>query len=224
MAAKKRIDGKSFTISFILLLVSFLMLQAMASRGKPVVIAVNLENLPMQIKGMKGIEDSFSEAIYRSLNADKNIYRHYRDMGGRQASLYIGYYGTAKGGRTSHDPLFCMPSQGWALVNSREINIKSGYYPEGVPVKYLLAIKDGRMMTSIYWYQTDGNKVLSNGIRQNLMRFVGLVLHNRNDGAFVQIMVAGGREDTAYAEAFARDFAKEVMEMLPKYWPQEVDS
>ncbi len=154
-----------------------------STRGKPKVVETNLEKLPMEISGMQGVDDSFPESIYRDLNADMNVYRHYRSRDGGQVDLYIGYYGTAKGGRTLHNPIGCLSSQGWGLQESREIKLKCGNYPDGVPVNYLLSTKGDSSITMIYWYQSAGTKVLSNGIRQNIQRFKDMIFRNRNDGA-----------------------------------------
>ena len=41
----------------------------------------------------------------------------------------------------------------------------------------------------LHWYQSEGTKVLSTGIKQNIQRFIGRVFSNRNDGGFVRVSV-----------------------------------
>lgn len=202
-------------------LVTLCLTVAISFRGKPAVVETNLEKLPLEISGMQGVDDSFSESVYKELNADKNVYRHYRSRDGKQLDLYIGYYGTAKGGRTGHNPIGCLPSQGWGLQESREIKLKSGYYPDGVPVNYLLSVKGDSCMTTINWYQSDGTKVFSNGIRQNIHRFLGMIFRNRNDGAFVRITVLSDKDDSSAAKAVATYFSERILNLLPNYWPVE---
>jgi EpsI family protein len=190
----------------------------------PVVVQTNLEKLPMVINGMQGMDDSFSDAVYKELSADKHIYRHYRSVDGKQVDLYIGYYGTAKGGRTGHNPMACLPSQGWGLTEAREIILKSRDYPDGVPVRYLLSSKGDTTLTTICWYQSDARKVLSNGIKQNIESFLGRVFRNRNDGAYVQITVLSDQGETEVAKGIAKSFSEHLLDLLPQYWPVENES
>ena len=109
-------SNKSFTLSLIILLATIASVGAIASRVEPVVVKTNLENLPMEIAGFKATEDFLPESVYKKLNADKHVYRHYRSADGKQVDLYIGYYGTAKGGRTGHNPYACLPGAGWGVA------------------------------------------------------------------------------------------------------------
>jgi EpsI family protein len=86
----------------------------------------------MEIAGFKATEDSFSDAVYKELNADMHVYRHYRSDDGRQVDLYIGYYGTAKGGRTPHNPYGCLPGAGWGIVEDQRIDLIVDNYPDSI--------------------------------------------------------------------------------------------
>lgn len=221
MTKNFKIANQSFVIAIAMLLFTLSLIVALSTRGKPVVVMTNLEKLPMEINGMQGVDDSFPESVYRLLNADKHIYRHYLARDAMQVDLYIGYYGTAKGGRTIHTPMVCLPSQGWGLQESSNITLKSGYYPEGVPVNYLLSTNGDSSITTIYWYQSAGTKVLSNGIRQNIQRFRDKFFRNRNDGAFVQITLVADKKDAADAKKSAVIFSEQILNLLPNYWPVE---
>jgi len=202
------------------LMLALVMVLLLSLRGNPVVVETNLD-LPMEINGMVGSEDSFPESVYQELNADKNVYRHYRSKDGRQVDLYIAYFGTAKGGRTGHSPLFCLPSQGWGVQDSREIILESSYYPHGVAVNYIYSTKGDSALITIYWYQSARTKVLSSGIKQNVQRFLGMILHNRNDGAFVRVTIDSDKEGAGEAMKLAKSFSERIVELLPSYWPVE---
>jgi EpsI family protein len=216
-----RISNRTFFTALSLMALTLAVSLLISSRGMPRVVDTNLEELPMEINGLHGIDDSFPEAVFRELNADKNLYRHYRSPDDRELDLYIGYYGTAKGGRTGHNPFGCLPGQGWGVVESGEIMIKSHVYPDGVPVNYLLSTKGDSCLTTIYWYQTAGTKVVSNGVRQNIQRFMGMIFRNRNDGAFVRITMLSDRDNAGKAKEFASSFSQRVFSLLPGYWPVE---
>lgn len=213
--------NKSFVISLATMLAALFITAAISMRGKPVIVETNLEKLPMEINGILGVDDSFPESVYTLLNTDVIVFRHFRYPDGSQLDLYIGYYGTSKGGRTIHTPLACMPSQGWGLQESREIILKCKYYPEGISVNYLLSTKGDTSIVSIYWYQSSGTKVLSSGFKQNIQRFLDMVSRNRNDGAFVRITIEAGKGEVGEALIKAKSFSEQVLNLLPSYWPLE---
>lgn len=214
-------DNKAFISALAILLLTLGITGAIAKRGVPSVVATNLEKLPMEIMGMRGTEDSFDEAIYQELNADRHVYRHFRDEEGRQVSLYIGYYGTAKGGRTPHNPYACLPAAGWGITKTNMVQLKPNYYPDGVKVNYILAQKGDLYETVLHWYQASGDKVLASGLQQNIQRLISRVTRNRNDGAFVRVSIFSQEEDVSAALGLAGTFAENILDLLPGYWPVE---
>jgi len=218
-------SNRTFLISVVVLLLTLGSVTVLNSRGVPMVVKTNLEKIPMHIDAFQGVEDSFPDSVYRELNADCHVYRHYTDPEGNRVSLYIGYYGTAKGGRTGHNPYACLPSGGWVILDAYPVDIVTadGESPNGrtCKVNYILSEKEGVFETVLHWYQSDGNKVLSNGVQQNIGRFFGRVFHNRNDGAFVRVTVSGREREIDESKAEAMKFAGKVITLLPRYWPEE---
>lgn len=212
---------KAISWSVSILLTTIILIFAISRRGEPVVVETNLEKLPMVISGFTGTEDFFSRSVYKELNADKHVYRHYRSDDGREVNLYIGYYGTAKGGRTGHNPYGCLPGAGWGIVDSSRLKVNSNLNPDGVYINRIVARKGDRYETSFHWYQSAGTKVLSNGIQQNIERFKGRILYNRNDGAFVSVSVSTGEKGIEDAYLLGKGFAERVLDLLPSYWPIE---
>lgn len=214
-------SNKSFYTSLIILLTTIVLVALISRRGEPVVVKTNLENLPMEIADYKSTEYFFPASVYKELNADKHVYRHYRNPDGKQVDVYIGYYGTAKGGRTGHNPYACLPGGGWGIVDSKMVSLKTKYYPQGVTINYILARKGETYETVIHWYQSAGNRVLSTGIQQNVERFIGRTFYNRNDGAFVRVSVFGKEEHLEEADLLTKSFAEKILDLLPEYWPIE---
>lgn len=212
---------KAFTLSIVGMLVTLMLVGFISIRPNPVVVRTNLDDLPMQIAGYRGKEGTFPVSVYRELNADKHVYRHYLSGDGNQLDLYIGYYGTAKGGRTSHNPYACLPGAGWAIVDSRKVKIRQTSPFPDVEVNYVLSRRNGFNSVMVHWYQIAGVTVVSTGIQQNIERFWGRLLHNRNDGAFVRVTMQVPDELVAAAEAKVTDFAGLILQRLPSYWPVE---
>lgn len=211
---------RHFLFAVLVLSLTLAFVAKIAARGDPVVFKTNLENLPMHLAGYQGVEDSFPQEVYDTLRADLHLYRHYRKPQ-EELSLYIGYYGTAKGGRTGHNPFGCLPGAGWGIVDSRTIILKPGYHPQGVEVNAVVARRGEVYNVMLYWYQSAGTKVLATGLQQNLQRFQGRLLHNRNDGAYVQVYAMVDEQDLANIQERLAAFAVEVLELLPAYWPEE---
>jgi len=213
--------NKSFFTSVTILVIAIAFVILISQRGEPTVVKTNLENLPMEIAGYKGTEDFFPDSVYKELNADRHVYRHYRNAEGKAIDLYVGYYGTAKGGRTGHNPYACLPGGGWGIMESGQVSLKTNNYPKGISLNYILARKGETYETVLHWYQSAGNKVLSTGIQQNIERFKGRVFYNRNDGAFVRVSVFGKEESLKEANLLVQSFAEKVLDILPEYWPLE---
>jgi EpsI family protein len=214
-------DRRSFVVAAVVLSLTLLGVFKVATRGVPVVLHTNLENLPMQIAEYQGREDYFAKSIYEELQADRHVYRHYQSPEGQKVDLYIGYYGTAKGGRTGHNPFACLPGAGWGIVENGTIVLKPSYYPQGISVNYVVSRKGDTYNVMLHWYQSARTKVLVTGLQQNLQRFTGRVLHNRNDGAFVQVSALAAEQELSLTKERVTAFALETLELLPNYWPVE---
>jgi len=215
--------NQSFIITLVILAISSIGILALAQRGTPVVVKTNLENLPMEILGFTGTEDFFDDSIYEELNADRHVYRHYRSGDGRQVDLYIGYYGTAKGGRTPHNPYACLPGAGWGIIRNTTVELTRNNSTDVETVNFITSQK-GEVYDVVYhWYQSDGDKVLSNGIEQNIQRFMGRILHNRNDGAFVRVSSITSKDRLEQTNEMVKNFSQEMLRLLPEYWPVEED-
>lgn len=215
------ISNKTYGICLVSLLATLMITGLLSLRPTPVIARTNLEYLPMEIGGYRGTDDTFPESVNRELNADKQLYRHYRSSDGSQLDLYIGYYGTAKGGRTGHNPYACLPSAGWAIVDSRKVKIPRASPSSDAEVNYVLARRNGINTVMVHWYQTAGATVMATGFLQNIERFWGRLLRNRNDGAFIQITTQVPDEQVVESWSKVRNFAGLVVQLLPGYWPLE---
>ncbi len=215
------ISNKAYGICLLSLIATVVVVGLLTVRPAPVIARTNLEYLPKEIAGYRGVDDVFPEAVNRELDADKQIYRHYRSGDAGQLDLYIGYYGTAKGGRTGHNPYACLPGAGWAIVDSRKIRINQPNKSSPAQLNYVQARRDGVNTVMVHWYQSAGSTVMSSGIQQNIERFWGRVLRNRNDGAFVQVTAQVPDAKLADGAARVQAFSGVVLTLLPDYWPIE---
>ncbi len=214
-------NNKFFFSALVFLLLTAAMVLMIARRGVPEVVETKLENLPMVIAGYQGVEDRFSQEVYDVLDADIHLYRHYLSSDGIRLSLYLGYYGTAKGGRTGHNPYACLPGAGWGILQNERVRIYPSSSPDGVDINFVVAGKDGTKNVMLHWYQTAGSKILTSGLSQNIERFKGRVLHNRNDGAYVQVNATVSDDQISAIKEEMAEFVSNLLEILPQYWPEE---
>lgn len=213
--------NKQFVVTILVLGFSIVAAASIASRKPPVVIETNLENIPMKIGKYKAEEDVFPQSVYDELNADKHVYRHYTSPSGDVIDLYIGYYSTAKGGRTGHNPNACLPGAGWGIIKEQKVALDTAYKGAKEKVNYVVSKNSDVYNVMLHWYQANGTKVLDSGIEQNIERFLGQVIYNKNDGAFVRVSTYSQKGEIRNAKALIKSFAEKILIELPKYWPVE---
>lgn len=202
-----------FFVSLIALFLTLGSVIYLSGRPLPEVVEKRLDNLPYTIGTWEGKDFSFDQIIIDELDTDESVARNYIDRNNNYIIiLYIGYYGTKKGGRTGHNPNSCYPSSGWNIISDTSANVI-----EGGRVNRLL-VKKGDMIQTIYhWYQ-DEDKIIQSGIEQNINRFINKVRLNRDDGAFVRISIDGRSEG---AEETLIQFGRLLMPLIAENWPVE---
>jgi len=210
---------RSYPVSVFLLGLALIGIFTMALRPTLVVTEVRLDHLPMTIGSLTGTKLRFDVSVYTVLNADGNVLRNYRSQDGRVINLYIGYYGTAKGGRAKSAPQYCYTGQGWSIERWDKVSID----PPGtgkVQINRMIVKKRAERQLVYFWHQSEAT-VMRTGWEQNLYKFKHRLLYNRNDGAFVRVSMTlpeGKREET---EQRAREFSRAVVPLLSQFWPVE---
>ena len=82
-----------------------------------------LAGLPSQVGSWISIEIPLDAAVESMLQADFNLQRTYVHPLGDVIWFYVGYYGTARGGRPEHLPRTCYRAHGWNIVAKRALDI-----------------------------------------------------------------------------------------------------
>ena len=81
-----------------------------------------LRTLPERIDGWHGSSIPVEKTVESILRADANLQRIYQHrLSSEIIWLYVGYYGTTRGGRPEHTPRGCYTGAGWAIVTSRTL-------------------------------------------------------------------------------------------------------
>jgi len=204
------------------MLVAFIFVQKIHSSSNVEIIEKNLDKLPHEIGNFMGIDIKMDDAVVKELNTDVYVFREYVDDKGEKITLYIGYYGTKKGGRTGHNPGGCYPGSGWAILDNTKVEVPvSPNGNERMILLNALQVKKGVIREKVYhWYQSNGDEILSSGIEKNLYRFISKIIYNRNDGAFISVS-APVTQSLSYTENRIQTFIKEIFPLIVKHWPKE---
>jgi EpsI family protein len=180
----------------------------------------NLDMLPYTITEMKGTDVPMKTEIISELDTDVYIFRNYLAKDGKVINVYIGYYGTQKGGRSRHSPEGCYPGSGWSIVQENEEHLPVG--KEDILLNVIQVKKGDEKELVYHWYQTQKKIVINNGIQQNFYRLKNRLLFNRDDGAFIRVSCDIG-DDFNGAKGRIENFIRQLYPCLIEYWPQEKD-
>jgi EpsI family protein len=180
--------------------------------------AETLQELPRSIGGWVGSDIPLENNVESVLRADFNLQRAYQNSTGSIIWLYIGYYGTARGGRPEHTPRSCYASAGWGIARSRTLPVEGP-----LRVREMLVERPGQRRLVHYWLRSWRRTGMVSGFEQNLDRLRGRLGAGRADGALVRLSTPlEGDEEAARSRLIA--FAIELDPLLAQRWPQEVAS
>ncbi|MFH0810729.1 MAG: exosortase C-terminal domain/associated protein EpsI [Pseudomonadota bacterium] len=214
--------GKKFYVSLAAILACFLGLHLL-HRNPVVVVATNLERLPPALAGFQGHDNPFETAVMEELAPDASLSRSLVPPSGSRLApmfLYVGYYGTAKGGRTAHNPYACYPAAGWSIVSDGRVEVYYQGQDEPASVNEIVIKRGLESQVVLFWYQSRCNHIVHSGFQQNLNRFFSRLLHGRDDGAFVRLSADAG-EDVGRARRQLASFAERLIPQLAAHWPEE---
>jgi EpsI family protein len=179
-----------------------------------------LSTLPLEIDGFAGHPIPVEEAVERILEADYNLQRAYtsREDGEPVVWLYVGYYGTRRGGRPEHTPDQCYPSAGWQIQARRSVPIDPA---RGLRANEYVVSRDSEQHVVYFWYRSHRATGLLGAFDQGLDRMRGRFAGGRADGALVRIstpFLPGGEER---ARARLDAFARQLDPLFDQHWPVE---
>ena len=172
--------------------------------------------LPMRIGAFEGWSVPLEDTVERILRADFNVQRAYaRPDDTERVSLYVGYYGTERGGRPEHTPNQCYPSAGWRIESERR-------FEDGGALRgnEWVVSQEGERQLVLFWYQSARRAGMRNNLELSLDHLAGRLREGRADGALVRLSTPLF-PDEATARARLIAFATELDPVLTARWPNE---
>jgi EpsI family protein len=176
-----------------------------------------LATLPDRIDSYQGQEVPLESTVESVLRADFNLQRVYW-RGDRMVWLYVGYYGTSRGGRPEHTPRGCYTGAGWAIESARTLDATG---QSELRVNEFLIDREGEQRLVHFWYRSHRRTGMLGGWSQNIDRFVGRISGNRADGALIRISTPLEGEDVILARGRLMAFASHLDPLIAARWPKE---
>jgi EpsI family protein len=177
-----------------------------------------LRGLPPELQDWRAREVPLGETVEGILHADVNVQREYVGPQGDRVWLYVGYYGTARGGHPEHTPEVCYPAFGWRIVRQRTIPLNG---TSGLRATEYLVEKDGRRDLVQVWYRSYRQTGMLGGLDMRLDHFLGHLHSGRADGALVRVSTTIQGNDEEAARSRLNAFATAFDSQLAAHWPSE---
>lgn len=181
--------------------------------------AAALASFPVTIGRWRATEIPLDATVERILRADFHIQRAYHAAASEPVWLYIGYYGTARGGRPDHTPRGCYTGAGWGITESRTIEVDP---VRGLRANEYHVERDGEHRLVLFWYRSHRGARLLGGFDQNVDRLIGRLFDRRADGALIRLSTRMPPEGDVAARGRLLAFANLIEPLLAAHWPEEL--
>jgi EpsI family protein len=177
-----------------------------------------LGTVPGSIDVWESVDIPLGATVESMLRADFNLQRiYYHPVWGR-IEVYLGYYGTERGGRPEHTPWACYPSAGWTITEDQKVWVDR---ERDLRANELVVEKAGEEHLVLFWYRSFRSTGLVNGLDQALDRIAGRLAADRSDGALVRISTPIPYGDPGVVRGRLVRFAAEFDRLLAERWPVE---
>ena len=180
-----------------------------------------LASLPRQVGTWQSVDLPLDSAVESILRADFNIQRAYAPSGGAPEGpvwLYIGYYGTQRGGRPEHTPRGCFTGAGWDIATARVVGAEDG---SGRQINEYRVERHGDQQLVHFWYRSARSTRLVGGFDQRFDQILGRLESGRADGALIRLSTPLGSGGESEARARMLALGRELDRQLDQYWPVE---
>jgi len=180
--------------------------------------ARGLADTPHEIAGWLGQDDSSDAVVDEALDADFQLQRTYRRPTGEVVWLYVGYYGTARGGRPEHTPRGCYTGAGWGITDAQVLDADPR---SGLRVQEYRVEREGQTRLVHFWYRSHRRTGMVGGLDQNIDRMLGRLMDGRADGALIRVSTPITDGDEVAARGRLLAFGAALDPILAERWPTE---
>lgn len=177
-----------------------------------------LAELPEALGSYRGTDSPVGQNVEEMLDADFNVQREYLHPLGQVVWLYVGYYGTERGGTPEHTPQACYAAHGWSILDEQTVVIDpaTGH----TAVEYLVESR-GQQQLVLFWYRSYRASGLRSTLALQLDHVLGKLRDGRGDGALVRLSTPLIGIDREAARGMLISFAGTLEPALGAVWPIE---
>lgn len=190
----------------------------LALRPARVADGSSLAAIPYELGRWRGVDVPVEDAVESMLRADFNVQREYRHPEGGPVWLYLGYYGTDRGGTPEHTPRACYTAHGWSVVEARELVRDPGTGRRAN--EYVVAFGAHRRLVH-FWYRSYRSAALLSPFALRVDHALGRLREGRGDGALVRLSTPITDGDRSHARSRLLDLAARLEPELAARWPEE---
>lgn len=178
--------------------------------------STKLAELPHQLGEWTSVDVPLEQSVESMLRADFNLQRAYTHPLGDRVWLYLGYYGTERGGQPEHTPADCYRAHGWEIRERRTLAVDPALRVN----EYL--VEQGRERHLVhFWFRSYRSTGLLGGFDQTLDRLAGRLFAGRADGSLVRLSTPVADGDLIPSRSRLLHFAAELDQQLAAHWPVE---
>jgi EpsI family protein len=177
--------------------------------------AAALAALPPALGDWRARDVPLENEVEAMLRADWNLQREYARPGSPPVSLYVGYYGTARGGAPEHTPWVCYPSNGWTIESNERLDA------DGLRAHELVVTQNEQRRLVLFWYQSWRRAGLLGSFDVTLDHVLSRLRTERADGALVRISTDLPPGGELAARSRLVSFGGALVSALAAHWPEE---
>lgn len=181
--------------------------------------ADTLAAIPYQLDGWRGRDLPVEDAVESMLRADHNVLRVYLHPLGDVVWVYVGYYGTSRGGTPEHTPRQCYAAQGWEMESLGRVTVDS---TRRLEVNEVRVEQGGDARLVHYWFRSYRRTGIASTLALHLDHVAGRLLDGRADGALVRLSTPLADGDVQSARLRLMAVARALEPEIEAHWPIEV--
>lgn len=180
--------------------------------------ATRLADLPLHLGPWEGVDLPLEETVESMLRADANVQRAYQHPVGGLVWLYVGYYGTQRGGTPEHTPRACYTAHGWEIAAPRRLLRDP---QRALHANEFVVMQGGHRRLVHFWYRSFRSPDLLSPVALRVDHVLGQWTAGRGDGALVRISTPVEGDDLVGARSRLLGFATLLEPELARVWPME---
>ncbi len=155
-------------------------------------------------------------SIVETLSLDEYVNNTYAGKPG-MISLYIGYYFTRQKVGAAHDPLVCLPGQGWNITQRGEGDAAlRGGEKQTIHYSDMVIERGSTRMFVLYWFQAD-EETTADTIQQKIALLMQKFAHGKQDNAFVRMSMIMGDKSMEQSRQAVFDFIESFYPVFIRY-------